>query len=215
MSEFVKHAYKLSSIPRFVSNILGAPYTVGEHSFRVAIISMAIVDAYNQEHPESKIDFEEVMKKALLHDIEESVTGDIPSPVKAEGNLREMLRKANVTILKRDVLKDSPRPMEYLSHWKKDKDGESGQVIKVVDKLEGLLAAYFEVKNGNWHLQEALFKHLAWFESPQGQKLLNKFSYAKQEYMEVVEYLMNQDKVKQEKQDQVREILKRHSTTSK
>ena len=215
MSEFIKHAYKLSSIPRFVSNTLTSPYSVGEHTFRAAMLAMAIIDDYNDKNPKKPINFEEVMKKILLHDIEESVTGDIPSPVKKEGDLRPRLRQANKTILKRDILVDSPRPKEYLSLWDKDKEGETGQVVKIVDKLEGLFAAYFEVKNGNWYLQEPMMKHLEWFESPQGQRLLNKFNYAKQEYQEVVRFLLNQDNEKKKRQEKVENLLSRYSKKKK
>ena len=213
MSEFTKYSYKLSSIPRFVSNILSAPYSVGEHTFRAAMLAMNIVDRYNDENPKNKISFEIVIKKILLHDLEEAATGDIPSPIKAEGNVRPVLRKANKTILKRDILIDSARPEEYIEHWDKDKAQETGEVVKVVDKLEGLLAAYFEVKNGNWYLQDPMIKHLEWFESKKGQRLLNKYSFAKSEYLEVVDFLINQDEIREKKKQKVQGVLKRYKTT--
>jgi 5'-deoxynucleotidase YfbR-like HD superfamily hydrolase len=172
---------------------------------------MAILEQYNIEHPKSPIDFELTMKKCLMHDLEESKTGDIPSPVKEEDPLlRSLLRKTCIKILKRDILKDSPNPKSFLKIWKEDKSGETGEVVRVADKLEGLLAAYFEVKNGNWYLQPALFKHLEWFEEKQGQKLLKKFTYANKEYLEVVEYLLNQNELKDDKQTEVNEILDRY-----
>ena len=185
---FIKYAFKMANVQRFAGSNLDAEYSIGEHSYRVALISMAICDEYNKKN-KKKINMEEVLKKSLIHDMEETITGDLPSPVKRLGNLREELRNAGSFLMKNEILKDSPSPDEYLKLWEEDKDNESGEVIKIADKLEGMLASYYEIKRGNHYLKESFLSHLDWFISKEGEKLLKKFHYGKDIYKDVVDGL--------------------------
>ena len=70
MGNYVKHGFKLVDVPRFSGKTLNCKYSVGEHSFRVAYIALAVADQYNIENPDSPINVEEVLRKALIHDVE-------------------------------------------------------------------------------------------------------------------------------------------------
>lgn len=178
----------MANVQRFAGSNLDAEYSIGEHSYRVAMISMAICDDYNKKN-KNKINMEEVLKKSLIHDMEETITGDLPSPVKKLGNLREELRNAGSFLMETEIIKDSPSPKEYLELWERDKDDESGEVIKIADKLEGMIASYYEIKRGNHYLKESFLSHLDWFISTEGERLLKKFQYAKDIYKDVVDGL--------------------------
>ena len=78
---FYKYVCKLGSVKRFAVDNLKYPYSVAEHSYRVAMLSMLIVDDYNLKN-HNKINPEEVLRKALIRDLEEVKMGDIPSPAK-------------------------------------------------------------------------------------------------------------------------------------
>lgn len=187
---FIKHIFQMSNVQRFSGKTLHNPHSIGEHSYRVSVLAMGICDHYNQNN-KSKISMEEVLKKALLHDLEETVTGDMPSPVKAYGNLRKEMRNAGSKILSL-IVDDSPNPKEYVKLWKEDKEDESGEIIEVADKLEGLLTCFFEIKSGNYYLRKSLISHLEWFESKKGQDLLHKYAYAKKVYDDAKWNLKNQ-----------------------
>lgn len=66
----LKLAMNLHNIRRFQTHRLQVPKSVAEHSFRVA----AIYDFLGGTE----------LMAALCHDIEEAITGDVPSPVKKD-----------------------------------------------------------------------------------------------------------------------------------
>ena len=189
---FIKSVFKMSNVLRFAGNNLDADYTIGEHSYRVACIAMAICDEYNKniKLKKNKINTEEVLRKALLHDMEETETGDLPSPIKKIGNLKAELRFAGEKIMK-NLLKDSPLEKFYLKLWVEDKDEESGEVIKIADKLEGLLASFYEFKRGNHYIKPSLISHMEWFKSEEGIQLITKYTYANRIYTYMIDSLLN------------------------
>ncbi len=54
------------------------PESVAAHSYGVAVVAMWLAD-----HVEASVDVERVLRIALLHDVGEAVTTDLPRPVKA------------------------------------------------------------------------------------------------------------------------------------
>ena len=192
-----KYFFRLLNVARFAGKKLDNPYSVGEHSYRVAVISMMMADQYNKEQEakgsKDRIDTLECLRKALLHDVEESITGDVPSPVKKYGNLREELRSASEEIMKETILPDTPYPEMYLKMWVEDKDNETGEVIKVADKLEGLLVSYYEVKRGNRYLDKSFASHLKWFVEKENVALLEKYTFAYEEVAAVFQYIENHE----------------------
>lgn len=172
-----KHVCKLSNVKRFAALKLVREYSGAEHSYRVAMLGMFITDEYNSlETTTTKISCEEVMRKALIHDLEESVVGDIPTPVKQYPGMRELVREASLKIMEEQIIdKNLPNRAEYIRCWNEDKDGESGQVIEMADKLEALLSAAYELKIGNKDLQKAFNNIRAWFDTDAAKVLLKKF----------------------------------------
>ena len=175
--KFYKQVCKLSNVKRFAALKLDREYSGADHSYRVAMLGMMIADEYNSiETNTKKISVEEVLRKSLIHDLEESVIGDIPTPVKQYPGLRDLLRKASVDIMNEQVLdKDLVNREKYLKLWIEDKDGESGEVVAISDKIEALLSAAYELKRGNKDLQKA-FNHIReWFNTDEAKNLLEKF----------------------------------------
>lgn len=179
--KFYKQVCKLSNVKRFAALKLDREYSGADHSYRVAMLGMMITDEYNSiPNNTKKISVEEVLRKALIHDLEESVIGDIPTPVKQYPGLRDLLRKASVDIMNEQILdKDLVNREEYLRLWVEDKDGDTGEVIAIADKIEALLSAAYELKRGNKDLQKAFANIREWFNTEEAKALLEKFPITK------------------------------------
>ena len=184
--KLINAAFMLSNVKRFSGKCLNNEYSVGEHCFRVALLAMMILDDYNQRNTKNKISMEETLKKALLHDIEESIVGDIPSPVKKYGNLKEELRNASEEILKNEIISDSYFFDQYLKLWKEDKSGPSGEIIILADSLEVLIVSCREINRGNNNFKDILEKTKQIFESAKYKELFLKYPYAKEIYEKTV-----------------------------
>lgn len=105
--EVLEELRAAGDILRFHTSPLRQPQTVGQHTYNVALLVLAI-------DPDAS---PALLRAALLHDAPEIMTGDVPSPVKwkhqfLEDALREveaiMLRRINfpqLTTTEREILK--------------------------------------------------------------------------------------------------------------
>ena len=196
--DFYKYVCKLGSVERFAVDNLKFPYSVAEHSFRVAKLSMLIVDDYNNRS-KNKINSEITIRKALLHDLEEVKMGDIPSPAKnMNKKVKFYLREIGESLMESVILKSLPKKIKdyYLLLWKTDKDGESGEIIEISDKLEGLFQSIKEVNASNDELHESLESHASFFESNRGKELMIKYPMAKKIYSGMIDGLRDKDLIK-------------------
>lgn len=76
--EMLRDLLALSHVPRWVTHPVARPQTVADHSFRVTVITKAILDGLNVEAK----DHSNTIMWALVHDGPEAKTGDVPSPLK-------------------------------------------------------------------------------------------------------------------------------------
>ncbi|WP_455393209.1 HD domain-containing protein [[Eubacterium] cellulosolvens] len=108
------------------------PESVADHSFRTAFIGMLLGDSL-------KLNTEKVMKLALLHDIPETVIGDI-TPY---DQLSLAEKRANETKAMQELFKNAPDQTEYLVLWDEYNQGSSPEArfVKNIDKLEMALQA--------------------------------------------------------------------------
>lgn len=188
IKKFYKAVCKLSNVKRFTALKLDREYSGAEHSYRVAMMGMVIVDEYNLNPAhENKIDKAEVLSKCLIHDLEESEIGDIPTPVKKYPGLRDLLREASVKIMQDQILDENLVNKDYyLKLWIEDKDGETGEIVELADKLEALMTAAYELKRGNKDLQKAFNNIRPWFDTDKARFLVNKYPVTK-ELLEVAD----------------------------
>lgn len=108
---------------------------------------MNIVDKYNLQNPDKKINVEEVLRKCLIHDVEEAVMGDIPSPIKnMDPDFKMAYKNLSIKVMKEIVLPGSAMPEEYLRLWIEDKSGDTGEVVLLADILEAFNTACYETK---------------------------------------------------------------------
>ncbi len=136
---------------------------VAQHSFYVTMLAMAFADEYNTWAEEHNLEFhpldndnqldlvntELVLRKALLHDTEESITSDIPWNVKHMNP--EVHESITAAINNRiDLAYQGTNTMEiYHKLGKECKDGFEGQFVDVADMVELALFCKEEIMMGN------------------------------------------------------------------
>lgn len=138
MTSTVDNSYnficKLSNIPRFQGCHLLAPYSVAEHTLRVIYLVSRMLDEtdYTQEEKSR------LTRVAMMHDFEESMTGDIPSLYK------DQLDISSYRVLKM-IQKETGIPNDYIvNHLCKNEN-----IIEIADKLECFITTSYELERGN------------------------------------------------------------------
>ncbi|NPA48033.1 MAG: HD family hydrolase [Thermococci archaeon] len=130
---FLLDAGKLKRLPRTGWLMAGIPNpeSVADHSFRTALVAMILCDELVRRGVNA--DCEKTMRMALLHDIGEALTSDIPSVA------AEFVGKKEEKAVER-VLGAIPT---YKPLWEEYERGESleGKTVKFADRLEMLIQA--------------------------------------------------------------------------
>lgn len=150
---------ELATTNRYSDTRLINPESVLEHLGCVTMLSMFMTIKLN-EHGE-QIDELIVMKKAILHDVEEAITGDIIAPTKHANKVLHEQLKAYGAHCAYDLLKNLPGSSITFNLWKASKENQSGLIVAVADKLSVVYKTEQEImKFGNIHLKEHLSKKI-------------------------------------------------------
>ncbi len=156
--DFIKRSMLLSSIDRCSNTPHLKPYPVAVHSYYLALFAMMFADMENKrlEKYDTRgryYDTSEVVKRALLHDLEESETGDFLFPIhNMSPELRRILEKVRRYCVDNIVFKELPSGVRdhYIRLWKNSKDETiEGRLIAAMDKFEILIFAIRELDMGN------------------------------------------------------------------
>jgi len=134
--DFFNISAKLKKIPRqgWIDKLsINTPESVADHTFSMAIIGMIFSDLENY-------DTEKILKIILLHDLAESVIGDItPEQISKE----RKLRLENIAMEK--ILSNLPDNLQkqYNEIWMEYQSNHSkeSQLVHQIDKLEMALQA--------------------------------------------------------------------------
>ena len=140
---FFQKVLELKNVPRQgwkekvgISN----PESVAEHSYSTSVMSMIISDLEG-------LNSEKIIKMALLHDLAESVIGDI-TPDQITKN--EKINKENLAM--KQILKNLPNKIAepYFEIWNEYQENSSqeAKLIHDIDKLEMAFQAKFYQNNG-------------------------------------------------------------------
>lgn len=133
---------RLSNIERFNNTPRINRESVAEHSYFVAFYCM-ILSRFVKN-----IDREKVFKLALVHDIEETISGDLPHDIKLKyPEFNDTLEKMNMSIVK-EIFDNNEEFVEVWSESRTTKTKES-QLLKLADLLSVLLYARDEFLTGN------------------------------------------------------------------
>lgn len=160
---FHTRASQLSTMLRFAGMRLDNPASVADHTLLVTYICMVVADEWNRNHPESPVNTEEVLKKALLHDLEEGLIGDIPSPIKNRlPEFKKAYKKLGEKLVAEEIFKTCPGGSEYVRLWRDAKVDQTGEILKIADMLDALATAHAEIKRGNHQLEPAYREFVSW-----------------------------------------------------
>ena len=140
---------RLAALPRTGWLLRGVvdPESIAEHSFGVAVVAALIVDDLRARG--ETVDGERVLRMALVHDLAEAFTGDVPMPAKSDA-LREALARDEECTLAQHL---SPA---QLALWKEAEAAETleARVVKAADKLQMLIKALTYEQQGRGRLGE-------------------------------------------------------------
>ena len=146
------HTNRLKAIPRVGWQMRGVfhPESVAEHTFCVAFLAMILADSIEEE-----VDGKRLLAIALLHDLGEAFTTDLPEPM-LRFLPQDAKREAEEAVLQ-EMLGDLPFAEDYFELWLEFEDCTSveGRLVKDADKLEMMIQAYvYEQSTGNRNLGE-------------------------------------------------------------
>lgn len=141
--DFFKISANLKNIPRqgWVDKMgITSPESVADHTFSMAIISMIISDIENYNS-------EKILKMVLLHDLAESIVGDIMPEQISKEKKRELEDDAfekTISSLPDNIQK------QYLQIWQEYQENSSKEAnfVHQIDKLEMALQAKLYEKKG-------------------------------------------------------------------
>ena len=130
LSKFFRHVLNLKTIPRqgWIDKLnLTNPESVADHSYSMAVIAMFLGDFL-------KIDTTKMIKMTLLHDLAESVTGDLTPEQASKINKNELEENTIKAILQE--LPDS-LSKEYFEIWKEylNKSSSESLIVHEIDKF--------------------------------------------------------------------------------
>jgi putative hydrolases of HD superfamily len=125
------------------------PESVADHSYAVSVMSMVLSD-------QQKLDTLKVLKMSLLHDLAESIVGDL-TPRQASKAKKSKLESAAM----KKILKQLEKPLqsEYWNLWLEYQNMSSQESIMLheIDKLEMLYQAKSYQKSGYTKKQLSTF----------------------------------------------------------
>jgi len=129
---------------------------VAQHSYMTALYAMILADIERCEGRE--VNVERLLRMALLHDAEESRTGDIHHPFKHQDTTFSKTIDDRALQWFRNLMLSLPASLaqDYIQLRKAEQgDSTEALLVRAADKLEALLWAYEEYLLGNEHVREA------------------------------------------------------------
>jgi putative hydrolase of HD superfamily len=152
---FLAELMRLKSVPRIGWLLRGVRdvESVAEHSFGVAVIAMVLADRARARGVE--VNVERLLRMALLHDLTESRTGDLPSTIKGYFD-KASIKAADESIAKEIFTELGDLSEPYLELWfdYEHRVSIESRLVKAADKLDLLMQSREYEKGGARSLQE-------------------------------------------------------------
>ena len=121
---------------RYSGTKLVEPESLSQHIVDTIMMGLKMVDEINWIAGEQVLDPQKYLMKAVAHDLEEVITGDIPRPLKYynEDTTKSMKEVADQVAFKffGDQFRDFGM---YYHYWKDAKEDKEGYILKLVDTL--------------------------------------------------------------------------------
>lgn len=134
---FLHKIENLKSTLRYNETTSGRKESTADHSRRLALMTFIIIDELKLD-----VDINKSIKLALVHDLAESLTGDIDAIKIAEGTFskeeKEKLEIEAISDLKDTLPKTIGKEISNLWHEYNDCKTKEAKFIKALDKIETL-----------------------------------------------------------------------------
>ena len=138
-------ASAMSTIDRFSQTRLINPESVLEHTGFVCFCSLMI--GKELEKAGEEINFGTLLIKATLHDIEETITGDIACPTKYwNEDITKQVKAIEAEAAQQVLNKLDPSQQLYM-YWLKSKEYKEGFIVAIADKLAIVYKAQQEIND--------------------------------------------------------------------
>lgn len=132
----------LSHVPRWAIVKTLRTQSLAEHQYFTAVIAWRIIEDCNLDFtPEERL---LVWKEAMLHDLEEVVSGDLPGPVNA-------CVKAHGKHVWKHWLQDRTR--DFFPWYQEEASPKVKQLVKIADLTEAVLFLSEEREMGNQYIE--------------------------------------------------------------
>jgi putative hydrolase of HD superfamily len=152
---FLTELMRLKSVPRIGWLLRGVRdvESVAAHTYGVAVIAMVLADRARERG--MKVDGERMLRMALLHDLTESRTGDLPSTIKKYFG-KKNVRDADDRIAEEMFAQLGPLGDSYRELWREYEHRQciESKLVKAADKFDLLLQSIEYEKGGANSLQE-------------------------------------------------------------
>jgi 5'-deoxynucleotidase YfbR-like HD superfamily hydrolase len=154
MKDFLTMSRQLANIQRCSTTRRIKQQSVAEHSYYVAVISLLLAQELKGD-----VDLGLLLQKALFHDLEEAMTGDIIYPLKhSSPEVNATLEEITVEYCRKIFEKKFPKYEHFRGIQRFSKDGYEGEIVRLADAIELMVYCYEEFVNGNGHMQELLLR---------------------------------------------------------
>ena len=130
--------------------------SIQEHSLQVSMIAHALALIKNI-HFEGSVNSENIAVIAMYHDSNETITGDLPTPIKYYNPSISDAYKALENISKEKLL--TMLPEQLTDAYRKilffDETSDEGKIIKAADRISAYIKCLEEEKTGNTEFKKA------------------------------------------------------------
>lgn len=156
MSQFFAFLSRMKFINRWslMRNSFGD--NLAEHSYQVVMIAHAL-SVIENELFNGKVDEGKTVEIAIYHDAPETITGDMPTPVKYfDSELRSAYQKVE-HYAEQKLLSLLPRELQdrFFVTLKPDTDSREYRLVKYADKLSAYIKTIEELSCGNFEFKKA------------------------------------------------------------
>lgn len=130
---FLKEAENLKNVMRCSHTSNGRTESTAEHTWRLALLALVFEDELKG------LNFTRVLKMCLVHDLGETLSGDIPATEKQNHPNKDIQERNDLLQLTQSL--DEPLRSSLLGLWEEYEAGQTQEAIavKALDKLETIL----------------------------------------------------------------------------
>lgn len=155
MFHFFAYISRLRYIRRWGLMRSTYPENTQEHSWQVAVVAHALALIKNRLFG-GKVDVGRVAVLALYHDVSETVTGDLPTPIKYANRDIERVFHALEDEAVEELAARLPEPLQ--ADWRDillPKDGDEAEIVHIADKICAYIKCADELACGNREFEVA------------------------------------------------------------